>query len=189
MKTRTALILALALAPAAALADADFTRLDANRGGVRLPLLAVAPVLLGDLVLLVLDARTLLEAPQLLLRADVQPELGQAHAVAGQLPLELVDLGIGAAPFMRLGKTLDALDQHAAVPGAVVDRDVAAARNVAPEAPQVMVRALLVGGRRHRNHAEQPRIDRGDDAADRAALAGGVPAFEHRDRRDLLFLG
>ena len=69
------------------------------------------------------------------------------RAGVGQLLLELVDLVVGAHPVGRRAIAFDALDQHAAVPRAVEDRDAAARRDVAPEAPEVRMRALFVGRR------------------------------------------
>jgi signal transduction histidine kinase len=43
-----------------------------------------------------------------------------------------------------------------------------------------MLRLLLVAGRRHRDDAVQACIHRRRDAADRATLAGRIPALEHR---------
>ena len=64
-------------------------------------------------------------------------QLDDAHAVVGQRALELVDLAVGALPFVLAAETLDPLDQHAAVPGAVEDRPVARRRAArVPEAPE-----------------------------------------------------
>src|SRR5438067_10792055 len=45
--------------------------------------------------------------------------------------------------------------------------------------------APLVGGRSGElDHADVSRVERGDEAFDRASLPGGIPAFEHgQDRR------
>ena len=51
-----------------------------------------------------------------------------------------------------------------------------------PEAPQVVLCALFVGGRRHRNHLVLACVQRRGDTPDRAAFAGGVPAFEDENR-------
>ena len=56
------------------------------------------------------------EAAQLLVLADVEPELEDDHPVLDELALELVQLAVGAPP-LRLGReSLQALDEHAAVP-------------------------------------------------------------------------
>lgn len=67
-------------------------------------------------------------------------------SVVGQFFLELPDLCIGVAPLDLGRQTFHALDQNAAVPAPGEDRDASGAREVAPEPPQVMVRAFLVTG-------------------------------------------
>ena len=108
-------------------------------------------------------------------------DLDDTHAVVGELALELVDLAIGPLPGILAAKALDALDQHAAVPGAVEDRPVARRRQPGPEPPEI-VAALLLGRRR----TDAPDLGRlgleaADDAFDQAALAGGVPAVDADD--------
>src|SRR3990170_6267038 len=88
------------------------------------PLAPVAPVLLGDLPLLVVCVLTFLEAAQLLLLADVHPELEDDRAGFQQLALELIDLAVGALPRSLGTIPLDALDQHAPIPRAVKDGDL-----------------------------------------------------------------
>src|SRR5262249_50217060 len=148
-------------------------------GLVGLPLGAVAPVLLGELVLFVGRLLAIAKARQLLVGGDVQPELLHQAARLRQLLLEVVDLAVGALPLARAAETFDALDQHAPVPGSIVDADATFARQMAPEAPQVGARALLVGGRGDRNHLVVARVHRLDEAADGAALAGGVGTLEY----------
>src|SRR5262249_3789521 len=154
-----------------------------GRVGVRPPFLAVSPILGAKLVTLEGRAFAFLEAAELLLLADREPELGEDQAVARQVFLEIVDLAIGAKPVVLLGEALNALDQHAAIPGSVEDRDMAAARNLAPEPPEIGMRALLVGRRRDRHDAEEPRVEPADYAPDRPALAGGVGSLKHDDSR------
>ena len=86
------------------------------------PFAAVAPVLGVDLVPLVVGLLAVAEAAELLVLADVQPELQHDDAVLGELRFEVVDLGVGPPPLVLARKTLEALDQHAAVPRAIVDR-------------------------------------------------------------------
>jgi hypothetical protein len=117
---------------------------------------------------------------------DRQPELDQHHAVLHQRVLEVVDLAVGAHPVGFAAEAFDAFDQHAAVPGAVEERKAAAPRQAAPEAPQVGLGALFFGGRGHRDVGVLARIQRTGDAADGAALAGAVVAFEHRHHRQPL---
>src|SRR3954463_7733872 len=65
---------------------------------VSLPLVPVAPVLVRNLEPLEPGLLALFEAPQLLILADVQPELHHHAAIADQLLFEVVDLTIGAPP-------------------------------------------------------------------------------------------
>src|SRR2546425_10313622 len=91
-------------------------------------LLAVAPVLVGQLPCLQRIALSSPEALDLLRFGDVEPELDQDHALVGERPLEAVDLVVGAKPLLADGEALDALDQPPAVPGAVEDRHPAPTR-------------------------------------------------------------
>src|SRR5439155_20939386 len=123
----------------------------ADGGLVGVPLLAVAPVLGGDLEALEAGLLAQLEAGKLLFFANRQVELGEDDLVLDKLILEVVDLGVGAPPVGLAAEALDALDQHAPVPGAVEDGDPTAAWQVPPEAPEVRLGAFLFGRRRDRN--------------------------------------
>ena len=101
-----------------------------------------------------------------------------------QLLFEAVDLRIGSMPFVAPGKTLDAFHQHAPVPGSVEQGGPAVPGDLAPESPQVMLGALLIGGRRKLHEPVQTWVDGLGNAADTAALAGRVPAFKHRNAGD-----
>ena len=102
---------------------------------------------------------------------------------AASVRLELVDLVVGARPLRLGGELLDALDEHAPVPRAVEHRHAAPARERGPEAPQEVVALLVVGRRRELHDAHVARVERGDEALDRAALAARVPALEERRTR------
>src|SRR3954451_21432444 len=147
------------------------------------PLAAVAPVLVRELVLLerVLLAR--LEALELLLVGEVQPQLHEYRAVPGEHLLEPVDLVVGAPPLLDGGEALDTLDQDPAVPGAVEDRHAAPAGQRGPEAPQPRVAQLVMGRRGVLLHAHVARVELGHEALDRAALAARVPALEYDAQR------
>ena len=60
----------------------------ANRNFVGIPLLAIAPIFLGDLELLERNGLALLEAPVLLILADCQPEFYDHRAVANHGTLQ-----------------------------------------------------------------------------------------------------
>ena len=171
-------------------------RLDQRPGGVRgggaldhvgggllvgVPLATVAPVLLGNLELLEAGFLPLLEPAQLLFLGDLEPELGDDGAVARELLLELVDLGVGAHPVGFGAETFDPLDEDAPVPAAIVDGELPLARHVAPESPQVRLGALFVGGCRDRDGVIVAGIERRRDAADGPAFAGGIHPLEYAD--------
>ena len=124
-----------------------------------------------------------LEALLLLLVGQVQPELDEHGALGDQHRLELPDLGVGALPGLGLGELLDPLDQHAAVPGPVVDRHASPAGQLRPEPPQPVMSLLVLGRGRERPHPHVSWVELLDEALDRAALAGGVPALEHDAHR------
>ena len=150
------------------------------------PARPVAQVLRRQLPALegVIEARA--EALELLLRGDVEKNLNQADAVVGEQPLEVVDLGVGAAPLRFAGEALDALHQDPAIPRAVEHHQLPGVGQAAPEAVQVGMPPLLGTGRSDRPHLEAARIERPPQAADDAALAGGVPALEHYRRPPLV---
>ena len=77
-----------------------------------------------------------------------------------ELLLELVDLGVGAPPLLLGREPLDPLDQDAAVPAAIEDRQPPGARQVTPEAPEIVVRPLFVGRRGDRDDLVRPRVER-----------------------------
>src|SRR3712207_485945 len=91
-------------------------------------LLAVAPVLVGQLPALQRVLLAPLEALELLLLGDVQPELHEDHPLGCERALERDDLLVGAPPLLLAGEPLHALDQRAPVPGAVEERDPSPAR-------------------------------------------------------------
>src|SRR5829696_3999698 len=155
-----------------------------DRADILGPAAAVAPVLVGDLPHLQRVLLASAEAPQLLRLGDVQEELDEDHPVGGEHALEVLDLVVRAAPLLLGRVALYALDEHAAVPGAVEDRQAAPARQRRPEPPQVVVALLVVRRRAVGGDPEVARVEVGDQAADRPALARGVPPLEdHAQRR------
>src|SRR3954453_12868871 len=154
-----------------------------QRGLVGGALLAVAPVLVGELPALQGILAAPLEALQLLGLGDVQEELGEDQAVVGQHALEVVDLAVGPPPLLLGGEALDALDEHAPVPGAIEHGHPAPAGQRGDKAVQVVV-ALLVGRRcGERLDADVAGVERGDETLDGAALAARVPALEQDAQR------
>ena len=149
------------------------------------PLLPVAPVLVGDLPLLLGGVLALGEAGQLGVLVDVDPEFDHHRAPVGQIALEFVDLVVGPLPVLLAAEALQPLHHHPAVPGAVEDADMTGARQARPEAPQVLA-IQLVGQRRGDGmHVKAPGVQRIGHPADVAALARGVPALVAEDHGDL----
>src|SRR5262249_22785948 len=144
------------------------------------PLLAVAPILVGQLPGFIGDILALLETAQLLLGAQVHPKLTDDRAELNQLALELVDLGVGAPPLILACEALDTLDQHPAVPRAVEDRDHAARRQPPPEAVEVVMHLIVAGWRGDRMDDIAAWVELFRDALDGAALTGRIPTFEHQ---------
>ena len=113
-----------------------------DRPYVRLALLAVAPVLVGQLPALQRIVLAGLKAAELLLVGEVHPELDQHHALRAQSALEFDDLVVRALHSRLSRKPFDPLDQHPAVPGSIEHGHPAPARERGRESPQEVV-ALL----------------------------------------------
>src|SRR5262245_46629424 len=96
--------------------------------------------------MLVRGALTILEAAQLFLPVDVQPEFQHQDAVLREVLLEVVDFLVRPPPISLARQPLDALDQYATVPAAVKDCDFSLPRQLTPEPPEVVMCLLLVGG-------------------------------------------
>ncbi|RMN28854.1 hypothetical protein ALQ62_05520 [Pseudomonas coronafaciens pv. zizaniae] len=143
------------------------------------PFLAVAPVVFGDLVALERDLFTLLKALQLGLLIDGQPELDDHHTRFRELFFKIVDFGVSALPVRVAAKTLDPLDQHAAIPRAVEDGEFAARRYLAPEPPQIRLRSLVLSRRSDRHDGVLTRVQCSGNPSDSAAFTCCVIAFEH----------
>src|SRR4051794_3511745 len=139
----------------------------------------VAPILLRQLPALERVVLAAAEPGQLLLVADVQPELHQDASLDHQGTFESDDHLVGAPPLLLGGESLDPLDEHAAVPAAVEDAHPAETGHGAVEAPQEVVALLVVARRAVRRHRVVPWVEVLHDALDRSALATGVAALEH----------
>ena len=109
--------------------------------------------------------------------------LTRIDAVVDELLLELVDLVVGALPFLarwrnprraRRGRGRTRSGRRSTIPPSLA---------ASPEAPEVVV-ALFVGGRRRElDDVHVARVELGDEPLDRAALARGVRALEHDAHR------
>jgi len=82
---------------------------------------------------------------------------------------------------LRCAEPHDMLDAGAVVIAAIEDDDFASSREMWHEALKIHLRFLAVGRRRQRDDAEDARAYPLRDSFDRAALAGGIPAFEYHD--------
>ena len=79
------------------------------------PIFAVAPVFVGDLERLN-SVSWRLEAAQLFVGGNLEPEFDDHRPCRHQLVLEIVDLGVGPQPVGFGAEALDPLDQYPAVP-------------------------------------------------------------------------
>jgi len=75
--------------------------------GIVVPFQPVAPIVIGELELLVGNLLALLEAGKLFLPADRQPELDDDGSGIRELSLELVDFVVGARPGGLAAKALN----------------------------------------------------------------------------------
>ncbi len=89
----------------------------------------------------------------------------------------------GAPPLLLGREALDALDEHAAVPGAVEDGHATPSPAAGPRSARGSDGALVGRRRRERRDAHVARVQRGQQALDRAAFAGGVPALHDDGQR------
>ena len=105
-----------------------------------------------------------------------------------QLSLEPVDLAVGALPLSGGRELFNPFHQYPAIPGAVVKRAAAIPLQLSPEAPEVVVGTLLVGGGGELHQAEQAWVDGAGNPPDGGAFAGGVPAFKYGNHRTFLLV-
>src|SRR5690606_26120980 len=123
----------------------------------------------------------LLEAQQLFIGVDVQPELAQRAAVLHEHLFEVANLFVSAHPFGGRGISLDALDEHASVPTAVKNQHASSARVLLPEAPPVVVTLLFFGRRGDGHNLVIASIHATGESANRAALSCGIPSLKCED--------
>ena len=81
-----------------------------------------------------------------------------------------VDLVVGAQPLRPGGQPLDALDQHAPVPGARSKTAIPPQPGSDGQAPEEVVPLLVVGRRRELDDPHVAGVELGDQPADRAPL-------------------
>ena len=146
---------------------------------IRLPLLARFQVAYGEFPVLGFVVNSLLQAQALLFKTDVQHELEDDRAVLGQHALKVVDLRKALRCLLWRYPAVHRGHQHVFIVTAVENHDLARARHFLVNAPQVVVRALFLGGRfpPYRVHAQ--RAHAAEDAAQRAVFARGVGALQN----------
>src|SRR3954452_10434077 len=128
---------------------------------VLVALVAVPPILVGQLPRFQRVLLALLEALQLLLLGDVEPELDQDRALVGERALKAVYLVIRAQPLLAGRVLLDPLDEHPPIPRAVEHGHPSPTRQIGPEAPEEVMALLVMGRCRELHDPNVPRIDLG----------------------------
>src|SRR5262249_51343626 len=113
----------------------------------------------------------LLEAALLLGVADREPVLAQDDPLAHEHALELGARAQELAVLVVRAEAHHVLDAGAVVPGAIEEHDLPGPGQVAYVALEVPLRALAVRRRPERDDCRSARVERLDDALDRAALA------------------
>ena len=108
-----------------------------------------------------------------------QPVLEQQDAVVDQLALEHRRVAQECGDLRIAGEPHHLLDAGAVVPAAVEQHDLAGGGQVRRVALEVPLGGFALGRLRQRRDPALARIEVAADGIDRAALAGGVAAFEH----------
>ncbi len=115
---------------------------------------AIAEILVGQLPALERIVEPTSKSAQLFISGHVQKQLDEPRVLGDQHALEVIDLFVGPMPFGRLGEALDALDEDAAVPGAVENDDLAVLWQALPKTLEVIQRLLTLARSRDRMHLE-----------------------------------
>src|SRR5262245_19932212 len=155
--------------------------------GIVVPQFALGIVAFADLPIPLRIIEPGSEALQLFLRADMEEELDDFHAVFAEQFLELPDPGVALAPY-RLGhKLVDPDHQHVLVMRPVENRDLPLGRFMQVNAPKEVMGKL--DGRRLLEIGDLYTlwIDAGEDVPDRAVLARCIQSLQHDKERALAF--
>ena len=142
-------------------------------------LVAVAPILCGDLPTFRGIVFTCFKTLKLRFGGNVHPELKQDGTPVDHVTLKLVDFLVCTAPLVGAGKTLHALNQHTAVPTAVVNTYMARLRQTRPIAPQMRMQQFRLRRCRTGENGVGTRIQCLRNTLDAATLSGCIPAFIH----------
>ena len=129
-----------------------------------------------------------LETLLLLVFADVEEELEDGRPLVGQHLLEGDHVLIAATPNRFLHQAMHAHDQDILVVAAVEDHDLAFARRVLVDAPQIVMGEFVFGGGLKARHPYTGRVHALKDMANDAVLAAGVHGLQH-DQYLMLPLG
>src|SRR5579885_3666436 len=116
--------------------------------------------------------------------ADVEEELEDHRAALDEQALEVVDLPVARLERRARHRAVHARDEHVLVVRAIEDRDVTTPGRVAMDAPEEVVRGLLLGRRLERNHLAPARVDARHDVLDGAVLPGRVHPLEDDQHRE-----
>ena len=119
-----------------------------------------------------------LQALALLVLRDVEEELEDDGAGLDEQLLEGVDVGEALRRLVARDPALDDRNEDVLVVAAVEDHDLAGGRRLLVDAPQEVVRALLLGRRLPRRGADAERAGFREHATDRAVLAARVGALQ-----------
>ncbi len=131
------------------------------------------------------DLLAFLEASELLVLAQVEPEFEQYDPVVAKLFLEIADLLVGPLPFVVACELLYSLHQHPPIPGAIINCEVTCPRDVSLESPQIVVSFFLIGRCCHRDDALESCVDRTGYPPNRSTFTRRVPAFHYGDGEPL----
>src|SRR5260370_41744458 len=108
----------------------------------------------------------------------MQIKLEDEDVVVGEETLEFVDVFEAAVRDVARDELVDARGEDVFVVGAVEDADHAARRDLGVHAPKEVVTGFERGGHLEGRDIAALRIDAGEDMADGAVFAGGVPALK-----------
>ena len=128
----------------------------------------------------------LLQPLALLVKADVQQELEHHRAGLAEHALEVIDVGKALRRLRRRDPAIDGRHQHVFVMAAVENHHFARAGHLLVNAPEVVMRTLILGGRFPADGARPQRAEALEHAAYGAVLARGVGALQ--DHQQLVAL-
>ncbi len=126
------------------------------------------------------------ESVALLLIRDVQADLDDLRARAGDLLLEAVDQVVAALDHVERSPVVDPHDQHVFVMRAVEDADEACFGQSSADPPEEAVPLLLGSGLLEGSDLDRLRVQVADHVCDRAVFPTRVHALKHDQQRALV---